>query len=334
MDADRTDRPAQAHARERLLPLLADGAWHSGDRLAATLGVSRTAVWKAVRALARRGVGIERARGRGYRLGRPLDPLEPRALERLFRALAGPDARVEIRDVVTSTNDLAREAAGGPPLLVSAEYQQGGRGRRGRRWWSPYGAGLCVSFGFALTPGPGGVAALPLVCALGVVEGLRAATGATPGIKWPNDIEWEGRKLGGILVEVQGETHGPLWTVVGLGLNVHRGRDGWPEDVGGRLAALDDLRPAAPWKRGDILAAVLASLWPRLRAFAREGFAPVREAYTRHDVLRGRRVVVLQDGAPPLEGTALGTDDEGRLRLLAADGERRLGVGEVSVRGS
>jgi BirA family biotin operon repressor/biotin-[acetyl-CoA-carboxylase] ligase len=332
MAAERCRRERSSARNERLLALLADGEWHSGDRLAATLGVSRTAVWKSVRTLGGRGLRVERMRGRGYRLVCPLDPLDPVRLARVFREAVGSGARVDLREVVESTNDVARDAAGETPLLVVAEYQRGGRGRRGRRWWSPYGAGLCFSLAFPLAPVPGGLAALPLACALGVVDGLESLAPGSFGIKWPNDIEWQGRKLGGILVEIQGESFAPVWTVVGVGLNVHRPGDAWPPEVADRLAALDDLGPPGRWRRDDVLGAVVTALWKKLESFARQGFAPMIFDYARHDTLLGRAIVVHRDGESPLEGTALGIDETGWLRVDTSIGEVRLGVGEATVR--
>jgi BirA family biotin operon repressor/biotin-[acetyl-CoA-carboxylase] ligase len=318
--------------RERLLALLSDGGWHSGDRLAGALGVSRTAVWKSVRRLSERGVQVERARGRGYRLACPLDPVDPSRLGLFWRALAGPSARTEVHEVVGSTNDIAVADRGEAPLLVAAEYQSGGRGRRGRRWWSPYGAGLCFSLARILGPVAGGLGALPLACALGVVDGLESLCGGPFGIKWPNDIEWQGRKLGGILVEIQGESAGPFWTVVGVGLNVHRPGAAWPPEVEARLAVLDDLCPETPWRRDDVLQALVEGLWRRLETFARAGFVSMEEDYARHDVLNGRTVVVQREGESPLSGTARGIDASGWLRLATPAGEVRVGVGEASVR--
>ncbi len=332
MTAEQAEKLPPAVTHERLLALLSDGDWHSGDRLAASLGVSRTTIWKCVRALAGRGLRIERARGRGYRLACPLDPMDSERLGLLFRSLAGAGARLDVREVVGSTNDIARENPGDAPLLVVAEYQRGGKGRRGRRWWSPYGAGLCFSLALPLEPSAGGLGALPLACALGVVDGLEALDAGPFGIKWPNDVEWQGRKLGGILVEIQGESAGPFWTVVGVGLNVHRPGAAWPPDVAERLAALDDLRTGTAWRREEVLGAVVAALWRRLKVFGREGFATMGHDYARRDALVGRAIVVHRDGEPPLHGTALGIDAAGWLRLDTPTGEVRLGVGEASVR--
>ena len=332
MAAEQSGEASLPDTQGRLLELLADGAWHSGERLAASLGVSRTAVWKGIRVLSGRGLKVERIRGHGYRLTLPLDPLDRAHLNRVFHTLAGTTARLEVHEIVDSTNDVARERPDDSPLLVVAEYQREGKGRRGRRWWSPYGAGLCFSLALSLEPTPEGLGPLPLACALGVVDGLEKLGAVPVGIKWPNDIDWRGQKLGGILVEVQGESAGPFWTVVGVGLNVHRPQGAWPADVAARLATLDDLRSGGVWRRDDVLSSVVTALWERLIIFAREGFGSMTNDYERHDVLFGRAVLVHQGDGHPLQGIARGIDAAGWLRLETATGEIRLGVGEVSVR--
>lgn len=318
---------------ERLLSLLADGDWHAGSALAARLGVSRTSVWKHIRRFERKGLLIERKHGRGYRLSVCFDPLDRQAITQAFHRLVGPTGRVLFEDVVGSTNDIARELIAESPLLVSANFQASGRGRRGRRWWSPYGAGLCLSLGFRLELPPDGITPLPLVCALGVTDALAASMGINVGIKWPNDIEIEGRKLGGILVEVQGESLGPLWTVVGIGVNVHRARTGYPSDLESRIIALDDLPMESHPRRSKVFLAILEALWARIQCFVAEGFVAMLHDYDRRDVIKGKAVVIQSEGIPPAVGTAQGIDAQGWLRVRTADGsERRFGTGEVSLR--
>src|SRR6185437_7262282 len=211
---------------------LAAGKFRSGAALAQQLGVSRNAIWKAVRALRELGVAIHAVPHRGYRFAVPCEPLEPVAIQ----AALSPQVRRRIRRLeavwsAESTNAalLARKEI--PPELADvlvAEYQTAGRGRLGRRWLAPPGGSICLSIGWSFPEVPPDLAALGLavgVCALRAVrahlthEGLgetapsRESTQPGLALKWPNDLILDDRKLGGILIELRSESAGPTYVV-------------------------------------------------------------------------------------------------------------------------
>ncbi len=209
---------------EALLALLADGALHSGADLAARLGVSRAAVWKLVGEMREHGVQVESVPRSGYRLPRPVELL---SASRIGRALDDRGwrlgDRLEVLFEIDSTNTYlygAPTPAAGQPRVAFAELQHAGRGRRGRSWLAPFGSGLTFSVAWTFADAPAGLPALGLAVGAGVAQALRDIGLEAAGVKWPNDLVWRGRKLGGLLLQLRSEAGGPASVVAGLGLNL------------------------------------------------------------------------------------------------------------------
>jgi BirA family biotin operon repressor/biotin-[acetyl-CoA-carboxylase] ligase len=208
-----------------LLSLLEDRQVHSGESLAQTLGISRTAVWKQIRRAQAEGVEIKTIRGQGYQLVSALDLL---ASDRIQKALPQHLHNVvvlSVLDSVDSTNaEVARRLAGGlegVPVVVS-DSQTAGRGRRGREWVSPRGENLYLSLGLSVQGGFSALDGMSLVLGVAVSRALSALGAGDVGLKWPNDLFSGDRKLGGILVEIQGELQdGEVQVIAGIGINVH-----------------------------------------------------------------------------------------------------------------
>jgi len=324
--------------RPALIALMADGGVHSGADLARQLGCSRTAVWKHLHELRAVGLEIEARRGRGYRLARPLDPLDANAIRAALdmpaRSALG---RLEVHGVIDSTSAWL----GGLPTpapgrfdAVLAEHQTEGRGRRGRRWLSPFGGGLCLSLNRRLDTVPAALSALSLAAGVAVCRALQDAGGAGAGLKWPNDIVVGDGKLGGLLVDVAGEADGPISIVIGIGLNLSV-----PPAMAARVVADGGLRPTglrelsagAHGSRNRLAARLISAMHAALSEFEQRGFAGFVDDWRRYDVLADRPVVV-HVGSRTLSGTARGIDADGRLVLEAAGGTQRLVSGEVSLR--
>ena len=236
-------------------------------------------------------------------------------------AAAWPGMALQVVDEIDSTNtELMRRARAGDvaPSVLVAERQTAGRGRLGRQWHSEAGASLTFSIGVPLQPA--NWAGLSLVVGLSLAESLHP----TIGLKWPNDLWWRDRKLGGILIETLG-TGAPRRAIVGVGLNVGAPPQSAPEL---RTPATSLHEAVGPVQAPDVLLQVLPPLLRALAAFEQEGFAPLRERFHARDVLRGR-AVQLADGA---QGSALGVDGEGVLWVQTAAGVHSIASGEVSVR--
>lgn len=316
---------------QTVLVRLADGEFHSAGRLAGVLGKKRDAVWRAVRSLRDAGLALETSRRHGYRLPGGMELLDA---GRIRGQLGGSGDRRELTvfPVVDSTNRwLARRGARGAKsgTVCLAECQTAGRGRRGRRWVSPFGANLYLSMLWRFDRGISTLGGLSLAAAVGAARALVELGVSDVAVKWPNDLYFDGRKLAGTLVEASGESAGPCRVVAGLGLNV-RMPDGARREVGRPLADLAELPGGAGIGRNDLAAAVIRAWDQAFAAFDRDGLAPFLAPFGELDLTRGRRVAVL-DGARRHEGTARGVDGHGRLLVSLPDGERAFAGGEVSL---
>lgn len=323
-----------------VLDLLADGEWHSGVTLGQTLDLSRAAIWKQVRVLRTLGLSIAADRGRGYCLAVPLDLLSEPAIRAALRppTLQALEA-LDVLVVTTSTNERLTSRPAPPPGRISAvvaEYQTGGRGRRGRRWLSPLGHGICLSVSWCFELAPRDLPALSLVAGVAVAMALADQGVEGVQLKWPNDIVAAGGKLGGILVEVAGEPGGPLRVVIGIGLNVRpvAGIAAALRGEGGNLPALalDDLLDGRRLPRNALVAALLDVLHGSLRSFGTTGARDFLAEWRQRDCLAGHLVVVTR-GQESFTGLACGLADDGSL-LVDRDGSIvPVVAGDVTLRG-
>ena len=350
-----------------LLRQLSDGAFHSGEDLAATVGLTRARVSQLLKQAETAGLALERVRGRGYRLLATPDFLDIKeiraALEALGAEVAPPDAKapllpaandddlvmpaassiplhpaisVEVTDQVDSTStELLRRAARRDihGALLAAEWQTAGRGRRGRVWTAVAGGSLTFSLGWRFEQGAGFVAGLSLAVGVAVVRALEAEGLAGVELKWPNDLVHRHLKVGGILVELNGDALGPSTVVVGVGLNIRL-----PQNVKRDIAQpVSDLatvagRGAPPIDRNKLLARLVTELAASLSQYAAQGFMPFAAEWQRRHAYQGKPVKLLLPDGEQVKGTVAGVDSTGALVL--ADGPRRARflAGEISLR--
>ncbi len=306
----------------------------SGAELAARAGQTRAAIGKRIQALRKAGLAIGADRGRGYWLEAPLDLLDVEEI----RAAVSPDLRPQLQalDVawrIDSTNSalLARRAPETGIAALLAEQQTAGRGRRGRTWVSPLAAHLYLSVLRRFEGGLARLGGLSLVAGVAVAEALRDLQGIAIGLKWPNDLLVDGRKLGGILVEGGGEHGGPVQAVIGIGINVRMPAT-MVKDIGQPWIDLASANPDVTLQRSRVAAAVLEHLIRALDTFDTEGLSPFLERYCALDVLAGHAIDVhAADGVHAMH--ALGLASDGGLRVRRGDGsESTVHSGEVSVR--
>lgn len=318
--------------RRRVLDLLADGQFHSGESLGASIGVSRGAIWKQIAALQALGLDVFRVPGRGYRLARPMERLDGSAIrDRIWPATRSCLAELVLFDTIDSTNSrlLARRDPPDAVVACIAEHQSAGRGRRGRQWVSPFGANLYLSLSWPFASLPpdfpalglaAGVAARRALCDIGIED---------IWLKWPNDLYSGNAKLGGILLEMRGEPPGACRVVAGIGINIDMPRDA--------AVVIDQ-----PWTNlselveGDVsrsaLAAALLNRWiEALAAFEREGFAGFMNEWRQADMLAGRDVEVF-DARERLTGRVRGVAHDGALELETGGVLRRVVAGDASLR--
>jgi BirA family transcriptional regulator, biotin operon repressor / biotin---[acetyl-CoA-carboxylase] ligase len=301
----------------------------SGERLAAHLGLSRAAVWKRIHRLKAQGYVIEGSPRRGYRLLAVPDKLLPEEILQGLQArvFTGP---VHHYESLVSTNDLAKElAARGAPegTVVVAETQTGGRGRLGREWDSPPGVGLYVSLVLRPELPPLELPQITLTTAVAVVRATQRVAGVTPGIKWPNDLLLNGKKLGGILTEMETESDRIRHVVVGLGLNVNNPE--FPPELAGMATSLT-LTVGGSFSRVQLLQAWLEEFEGLYDRFLNQGFPEILEEWKRATVTLGSPVTVRQ-GPREISGEALDVAPDGALLLRTASGEIvRVTSGEIT----
>jgi len=313
-----------------LLDILADGKFHSGTEIGTRLRISRAAVCKQVEGLRNRGLDIFSVRGKGYRLSQPIEMLD----ERQLRSHIDPGAEaligeLQIHAELDSTNRHLMEGTQAYPhgSVCLAERQTAGRGRRGRRWISPFGSNLYLSMLWRFDKGAAALSGLSLALGVAAVEALESVGAGGARLKWPNDILWQGRKMGGILVEVSGESEGPCSAVVGVGLNV-RMPHGAEEEIGQPWAEVAEIGAVG---RNRLAGALISALARNLHQFEHEGLGRFVDAWSEYHAHRGEAVRLLLPDRT-VEGRALGIDESGALLLDVGGDVRRYASGEISLR--
>jgi BirA family biotin operon repressor/biotin-[acetyl-CoA-carboxylase] ligase len=306
----------------------------SGSDLAQSLGVTRAAVWKQVEALRALGAPIQAAAGQGYRLAWPLELLDAARI----RAELDAPSRKRLGDLTVlwqtpSTSDamLRSAAEGARDLSVCvAETQSAGRGRRGRGWQSPLGGNVYFSLLKRFPQGMGALSGLSLVAGLALIQALTDCGVSGIGLKWPNDVLADGRKLAGILVELGGEFLGPCHAVIGIGINLRL-----PDTASIDQPAVDlaQLCGGTPPSRNRLIGQLLRRLIAALDRFNSDGFAGFQSDYAQHDLLAGRAVQVKTADAAR-DGVADGIDARGALRVRHGAVVVAYDSAEVSVRGA
>ncbi|WP_253868811.1 bifunctional biotin--[acetyl-CoA-carboxylase] ligase/biotin operon repressor BirA [Microbulbifer sp. THAF38] len=316
-----------------VLELLADGEMHSGEALGAALGVSRAAVWKQLQKLEQYGLILQSIKGQGYRLPGGLELL---SAESIYRAL-GEEAGALLRELIlfdevdsTNTQLLSlMEKGEGHAVALLSERQSAGRGRRGRQWISPYGAGISLSVGWEFNGGVQCLEGLSLAVGVAIARALKRFSVPDVRLKWPNDVWCRGRKLSGVLLELKGDLTDRCAVVIGIGLNSGL-RNESATAIDQPWADLQQVKPGI--SRNQLIAAILAELLPLLYSYAEQGFSAYREAWMQLDQFAGQKVT-LQAGTQTWCGIAAGVSEKGALELNI-DGEiQHFHGGEISLRG-
>ena len=307
----------------------------SGQAIAEALGVSRTAVWKAVGALQREGYRIDSVPRRGYVLVQTTRALSAVEIRSCLDGHPWADSLVVV-DSVDSTNNMAKQlaSAGAPEgTCILAETQTGGRGRLGRSFASPGGMGVYLSVILRPDVKPEALMHLSACAAEAGAEAVEAQTGLRAGIKWVNDLIAGGKKLSGILTElsVELETGRVQYAVVGIGINCCQLESDFPPELADMATSIAMQTGTAPDR--NALAAELIRAFSRLSAGLISERTAWMDRYRSRCVTLGKPVQVLwPDGAR--EAFAVGLNDFAALEVEYPDGTRAtVSSGEVSVRG-
>ncbi|MBE0153342.1 bifunctional biotin--[acetyl-CoA-carboxylase] ligase/biotin operon repressor BirA [Serratia sp. PL7] len=309
----------------KIISLLADGEFHSGEHLGESLGMSRAAINKHIQTIREWGLDVFTVPGKGYSLPAAINLLDA---ERILGLLE--DKRVTVLPVVDSTNqyllDRLAELTSGDACI--AEYQQAGRGRRGRQWISPFGANLYLSMFWRLEQGPAAAMGLSLVIGIVMAEVLQRLGADQVRVKWPNDLYLNDRKLAGILVELTGKTGDAAQLVLGAGINMAM-RETNASQIDQRWINLQEA--GITIDRNELAAKLLNELRNSLRQFEIDGLAPFISRWRKLDNFIDRPVKLLI-GEQQIFGIARGIDQQGAL-LLEQEGVIKPFIGgEISLR--
>lgn len=320
--------------KEEILRLLrsADG-YISGQELCNRFGVSRTAVWKAINQLKEAGYEIEAQQNKGYRLMAAPDLMTEAEIKSLMHT-EWVAKEVLYFDTIDSTNTKAQELAekGYPSgTLVVADKQESGKGRRGRSWVSPSGTGIFMTLMIKPDINPNNASMLTLVAALAVAKAITSVTGEEVLIKWPNDIVVNGKKVCGILTEMNAQFDYINHIVVGIGINVHN--ESFPEEISQMASSLMIEAGGKRFHRAQIIAETMSYFEQYYDTFLKtqDLSALVRE-YDELLVNRNKSVRVL-DPKEPFDGKAMGITPKGELIVETWESRKLVSSGEVSVRG-
>ncbi|HEY0665693.1 MAG TPA: biotin--[acetyl-CoA-carboxylase] ligase [Gallionella sp.] len=315
----------------QLLQMLSDGKFHSGEDLAAQLGISRASVFNSVKQAAEYGIGVQRIRGRGYRLPQTWERLDKERIQQwLGSGQAGFD--IEILQQASSSNTLLmqRAATGAPSgTILAVERQTAGRGRLARTWHSGLGTGLTFSMIWRFDCGLNALSGLSLAVGVGLVRALSKLGVQGVSLKWPNDLMTSTGKLGGVLIEAQGDMLGPSAVVIGIGIN-YTLPEKLVEQIDQAASSLTEICEVMP-SRNQLLAAIIQELAGMLKGFAADGFAPLREEWQKYHGNQGGEVrLKMPDGSNTI-GVALGVSETGELCLKNSQGIQRYNSGEVGA---
>jgi len=317
--------------REQLIKKLVKGEFLSGQALGEELGVSRAAISKHISVLQEMGFDIFSVTGKGYRLAQPIELLnENRIVAQLAEQNAS--AKVEVHNLIDSTNSyLMRRLPNQnvPGQVCIAEYQSAGRGRRGRQWISPFGSHIYLSMYWYLEQGMSAAMGLSVVAALAVSDAIKVLYQVDVELKWPNDIYFNGVKLAGILIDLEGQAMEPCHCVIGIGLNIK---------MPAKSAKLVD----QPWidlssaigveiDRNILAANIISALLKRLATHSETGINTMVAQWHSQDFYFNKPVALIT-GEKVTRGICRGINAQGALMLEVNGQVGPIYGGEVSLR--
>lgn len=320
----------------KLLLRLCDGEFHSGQALGLDLGITRSAVWKGIKHLVDAGIDVQCVTGRGYRIQGGVDLLhEASILQHVDTRNQQKLHQLELLQQVHSTNDylLAKANANTSNQVIAcfSESQTSGKGRRGRIWSSPYGANIYHSLLWPFQKDPSEIVGLSLVAAIATMKAFQAYGIAEQaiGIKWPNDFLYKQAKVGGVLVEMVAQPHGPCQVVIGVGINTRLNAQ-QPKHISQPCTSLEAILNR-PIQRNQLAGLLLNSLMQCMQIFAQDGLAPFIKQWPQYDLLY-QQPITLHTANAEIHGIMQGVSERGELLVLHNQEQKAYLSGEVSVR--
>jgi len=323
--------------QKKILTILADGHFHSGTDLSKKIAISRSAICKQLNSLTDIGIDFDAVTGKGYRLEKPLQLLSKTTIEQfLHTSTQQLITGLEIHDCINSTNrylvEKSQQAENNGSIVCFAEYQTAGKGRRGRDWVSPFGSNIYLSILWSFQNGPASISGLSLAVGVAVIRALNECGVEDVGLKWPNDIYWQGKKLAGILIEVSGEAGGPCNAVIGLGLNFYLSDKAASPITQDWVDLTQILAEKSLNLRNELAAVLLNHLMPTIANFEQDTFQSYLKEWREYDCMKGKQVDIHM-GQQIFSGIVQGINNDGLLLLADKDNDiKTFASGEVSFR--
>lgn len=321
-----------------IIRVLADGQFHSGSELGEILGVSRAAIWKSIKKFEALGIEVHSVRGKGYRIVDPVILLDNKSI-RAAMPVELSDALhwLEILDTIDSTNShTMRSLQNGTLTPIAdkytahlAEQQTSGKGRRGRQWISPFGHNICMTLVRQIDTGTMGTEGISLVVGLAIIRALKQQGLTGLGIKWPNDVIVDGKKLAGILLEITGDISGVCQLLIGVGINIKCSSE-MMKSVEQPWTDLFEMTEEIV-DRNVLVGRVISHIMLALEDFQSSGLSSFNEEWRKYDVMIDKRVELKTSGESQF-GIARGISDTGALLLETKQGMQVVNGGEVSLR--
>ncbi|MFY0701844.1 MAG: bifunctional biotin--[acetyl-CoA-carboxylase] ligase/biotin operon repressor BirA [Bermanella sp.] len=319
---------------QALIEILADGKFHSGEALGAALGVSRAAIWKQLQKLEALNIPLHSVKGRGYRLPDSVELLNRDALQKAgfpFEVFTTSELALSL----DSTNNFMMNKADEnreQRHICFAEMQTSGRGRRGRKWLSPFARNLYFSVLWPFSQGIGAIQGLSLAVGLAIHQVVERHGIQGAGLKWPNDILVKHQdgyaKLGGILIEITGDVTDNCQVVIGVGLNAdvsaHDQSQLDQQAVGLKQIGFEG-------SRNQLASDVVTELVDVLTEFSQSGFAKLQQRWNNADCFHGQPLKVHLPSSH-IEGVGMGVNSKGEYQIQTEDGLQVINAGEVSLR--
>ena len=298
----------------------ANGEFVSGQRISEELGCSRTAVWKHIEDLRHEGYELEAVRRKGYRIMKIPNKISSNEIQ-LGLKTKNLGSTIHFEESVTSTQKIAHQLAyngAEEGTLVVAEEQTEGRGRLSRGWHSPKYTGVWMSLILRPNLPPPRAPQLTLLTAVAIVQAIEEVTTVQPSIKWPNDILVNGKKLVGILTEMQAETDKINSVIIGIGINVNQEKEHFPEELQ-TIATSLKMESGQEVNRAELIQVFLTKMEQLYENYLKHGFLPIKLLWESYAVSIGKKIIA-RTITGTLEGTALGITDDGVLILEQQDG--------------
>lgn len=319
----------------KILQLLSDGKFHSGQEIGSHLGVTRAAVWKHVQKLRSAGVELAAVRGRGYRIENGFELLSIKKITSCFSPLTNKVCpTIDLLIVTDSTNTHARRKVNSGPShgkLIITEYQTAGRGRRGKKWFSPLGGAITLSLVWYFERGTQILDGLSLAVGIAVRRALSELGCGGVQLKWPNDVQIEKKKIAGILIEMMGDPLGEFTVIIGIGINYKLPQDS-DEIINQAHTDVASEWPKKEVSRNVLCGTVINQLIIALMEFERRGFHSFVDEWQQADAMMGQ-ICTLNTVTETHLGRVMGVTHRGALKLLSSRGEEQHFVGgELTLR--